>query len=174
MTQDEKQEAVSGLVDLRRPEVIPILLRQARSGDALAQRGAIDLMGRVLEVGTAKFSPDVLAQLTSELLDILKNDKDGTVRSRAASALRHAQGPAVVAALIEALRDRDPWVGSYAAHTLGRIAGAEAIPGLEEYLAQVSQPGQQDAARKAIEAIRGRHAQDEAVRPPVAPANSKD
>jgi len=151
---DEKHHAVSRLVDLRRPEVVPILVRLARSGDPIAQRAAVDLIGNVLKVGSQKFAQEVLTQLTGELLDILKNDKDATVRSRAAGALRYAQGPAVVPALIEALKDRDPWVGSHAAPTLGRIAGAEAIPSLEEYLAKVSHPSQKDAARKAIDAIR--------------------
>ena len=154
VSRDEKHRAVSRLVDLRRPEVVPILVRMARSGDPIAQRFAIDLISTVLEVGRQKFVQEVLTQLTDELLDILKNDKDRTVRSRAASALRYAQEPAVVPALIEALKDPNPWVGSYAAHTLGRIAGAEAIPGLEEYLAKVSRPSQKDAARKAIDAIR--------------------
>jgi len=151
---DEKHQAISRLVDLRRPEVVPILVRLARNGDPIAQRAAIDLIGTVLEVGAPKFAQEVLTQLTGEMLDVLKNDADATVRSRAAGALRHARGPAVVPALIEALKDPDPWVGSYAAHTLGRIAGAEAIPGLEEYLARASQPGQKDAARAALDAIR--------------------
>jgi len=151
---DERHRAVSRLVDLRRPEAVPILVRLARSGAPIAQRAAIDCMSTVLEVGSQKFAQETLTQLTDLLLDILKNDKDRTVRSRAAGALRNAQAPAVVPALIEALEDPNPWVGSYAAHTLGRIAGAEAIPGLEAYLANVSQPSQKDAARKAIDAIR--------------------
>ena len=159
---EEKHHAISSLVGLRRPEVVPILVQLARSGDPIAQRASIDLMGNVMELGASKqtqesqFTKDVLTQLTDELLDILKKDKDATVRSRAASALRYAQVSAVVPALIDALKDGDPWVGSYAAHTLSRIAGPEAIPALEEYFAKVSHPSQKDAARKAIDTIRKR------------------
>jgi HEAT repeat protein len=61
-----------------------------------------------------------------------------------------------VAALVEALKDEDAFVGSYAAHSLGRLGGPEVIPALEQYMQTVPKDTQKDAARKAIEAIRAR------------------
>jgi HEAT repeat protein len=61
-----------------------------------------------------------------------------------------------VAALVEALKDKDAFVGSYAAHSLGRIGGDEAIASLEQYMQVAPKDSQKDAAKKAIEAIRAR------------------
>lgn len=62
----------------------------------------------------------------------------------------------MVPALIEALRDPNPWVGSDAAHSLGRLAGPEAIEPLREYQKIAQTESQTQAATGAIAAIQQR------------------
>jgi hypothetical protein len=163
-TREEKEQACGRLTDLGRPEVVPILMAAAHSGDPMSQRAAIDRISALLE---RKLPPETIATMTDDLIGLLKQDKDTTVRSRAAQALGHASGDKVLTALVEALKDADAFVGSYAAHSLGRIGGPEAIPALEQYVRAAPRDSQKDAGRKAIESIRARASAPK----PAAPAN---
>jgi beta-lactamase regulating signal transducer with metallopeptidase domain/HEAT repeat protein len=155
-TLEEKHAAFYRLVDIGRPEVVPILLAAAHGDEPRSQWASIDSLRTILE--WKKVPPETLAAITEDLLGILKNDKAGNVRSRAAQALEKAPSEKVVAALVAALKDEDAFTGSYAASTLGRIAGPDVIPALEAYLLSAPRDGQKDAARQAIESIRARAA----------------
>jgi HEAT repeat protein len=61
---------------------------------------------------------------------------------------------------VEALKDPNLWVGSYAAHTLGRLGDAEVIPALKDYARRAERESQVDAAERAIEMIRSRAKQE--------------
>ncbi len=62
----------------------------------------------------------------------------------------------MVPALIGALADPDPWVGASAAHSLGRLAGPEAIAPLRQYQQIAHTEGQVQAATSAITEIERR------------------
>ncbi|MBC8869320.1 MAG: HEAT repeat domain-containing protein [Planctomycetes bacterium] len=153
---EEASHACSRLADLGRPEVVPVLVERAKGGVPMVQRGAIGQIAQILEFHAKKLPGQTTAGLKDELIGILKRDRDDSVRSRAATALAKATGEDVVPALLEALKDPDAFVGSYAAHSLGRIAGPEAISGLEAYIQTAPRESQKRAAQEAIERIRER------------------
>ncbi len=66
----------------------------------------------------------------------------------------------VVPALVEALKDPNRWVGSYAAHSLAKLGGPEIIPALEELAKVAERDSQVEAAKQAIAMIRQRAASD--------------
>ena len=172
-TREEKEQAYDRLILVGRPEVVPVLIAAAHSGDPMSQRAAIDNISRLLEnlsgILERKLPPETIATVTDDLIGLLKQDRDATVRSRAAQALGHASCDKVLTALVEALKDADAFVGSYAANSLGRIGGPEAIPALEQYVQAAPRDSQKDAGRKAIESIRTR----QSAPPPAAAAPAK-
>jgi beta-lactamase regulating signal transducer with metallopeptidase domain len=172
-TREEKEQAYDRLILVGRPEVVPVLIAAAHSGDPMSQRAAIDNISRLLEnlsgILERKLPPETIATVTDDLIGLLKQDRDASVRSRAAQALGHASGDKVLTALVEALKDADAFVGSYAANSLGRIGGPEAIPALEQYVQAAPGDSQKDAGRKAIESIRTRQSAPPAAAAPAKP-----
>ncbi|MBE3096862.1 MAG: HEAT repeat domain-containing protein [Planctomycetes bacterium] len=177
-TREEKEQAYDRLILVGRPEVVPVLIAAAHSGDPMSQRAAIDNISRLLEnlsgLLERNLPPETIATVTDDLIGLLKQDKDASVRSRAAQALGRASGDKVLTALVEALKDADAFVGSYAAHSLGWIGGPEAIPALEQYVQAAPRDSQKDAGRKAIESIRTRQSAPPPAAPAAAPAKPDD
>ena len=133
----------------RKANAVHVLLEAAKTSDPQVQRAAID--------GLALLEDDLLKQMiVAGLLGVMKSDHNGGVRSRAAQALGGIGGPLVVPALIRALKDPDPWVGSYAAHSLGRLAGPEAIEPLQDYAKAARRDSQVNSAKAAIAEIKRR------------------
>jgi len=150
---EARSSAARRLARLKHPQRIPALLAAARENNPRMQWAAIDVLGSVAREGDG----ETKAQIAAALVELLKKAPEHTVRSRAASALRHAAHESVVPALLAALKDPNHFVGSYAAHSLGRLAGPEAIPALEEFARRAEQKSQADAAKRAIENIKQRH-----------------
>jgi HEAT repeat protein len=141
------------LVHMKHPQRIPALLAAARDGERRMQWAAIDVLG-----SAAREAPgEARSQIATALIDILKTAPDRTVRSRAASALGNVVEESVVPALVAALKDPNHFVGSYAAHSLAKLAGPEAIPALEAFAKTAERESQANAAKRAIERIKQRH-----------------
>src|SRR5207237_6054407 len=77
------------------------------------------------------------------LIDALGNDRSEEVRRSAASALG-SMGPEAVPALINALRDQDPYTRGYAADSIGRNGpeAKAAVPALIEILKNKDESGE--------------------------------
>jgi len=150
---ESRKYAAWNLVYLKHPQRIPTLLAAARDGDRRMQWAAIDVLGSV-----ARETPgEARAQIATALVEILKSAPDRTVRSRAAGALRNVADKSVVPALVGALKDPNHFVGAAAAHSLGQLAGPDAIPVLEQFAKGAERESQADAAKRAIGRIKQRH-----------------
>jgi HEAT repeat protein len=150
---EARSHAAWSLVHLKHPRRIPALLAAARGEDPRGQWAAIDVLGSV-----ARETPgETRSQIAAALVELLSRAPDGTSRSRTARALGHVGDKSVVPALVAALKDPKHFVGASAAHSLGGLAGPEAIPALEAFAKTAERKNQADAARRAIERIRQRH-----------------
>ena len=109
-------------------------------------------------VGFLEFDPLAVGPLRS-LTDALRRDPDPAVRNAAVSALWIARHATV--ALIEAMRDGDDGVRSFAAMALGKSGDATAIAPLLEALRQDPQWYVRVSAAQAL----GEHATAEAIEP---------
>jgi HEAT repeat protein len=128
------------------------LIDAAKKPEPRMQYAAIDALASV----GANTAPADKGKISAPLVEILKSDPEANVRSRAASALGMVRDKSVVLALVEALKDKDPFVGSYAVHSLSTLAGPEVIPAIEAWSASVDTPDLKDAAMRAIGTIRQR------------------
>lgn len=149
MTRRNAASRMADMAWMRKVSAVHTLLAVMKTPDSPPKWGAID--------GLAKLEGNLLrSMIVSGLVNAMKSDPDRTVRERAAGALGGIGDASVVPALIEALRDPNPWVGSYAAHSLGRLAGPEAIEPLREYQKIAQTESQTQAATGAIAAIQRR------------------
>jgi len=94
------------------------------------------LMDPALGEKTARTLAGALASLgaTDALLDGLRHGPHKKVRAEAATALAGADDPRVYPALVEATRDRYPWVRWYAVQALGKHGDDRAVPMLVRIL----------------------------------------
>jgi hypothetical protein len=147
-----RRNAAARMADMalmRKISAVHALLAVLKTPDTAPKCGAID--------GLAKLEDELLKKMvTAGLVTAMKSDPDRTVRERAAGALGGIGDASVVPALIEALKDPNPWVGSYAAHSLGRLAGPEAIKPLQAYRKIAQTKSQAEAAIEAITKIQQR------------------
>jgi HEAT repeat protein len=134
------------------PETVAALIEAANKEPVQVQRSAIDALGRIgsrLKVGDKH-------TIIEPLVEIMRTRSERTIRQRAVSALGQVGSNSVVPFLIEALGDRDLFVGAAASSYLGRYAGPEAIEALEKYLGQAETESQKRAAGDAIKFIKQR------------------
>jgi len=150
MTRRTAAVRMADMAWMRKVSAVHALLAVLKTPDSPPKWGAID--------GLAKLEDYCLLRpmVVSGLVTAMKSDPDRTVRQRAAGALSSIGDASVVPALIEALRDPSPWVGADAAHSLGRLAGPEAIEPLREYQKVAQTKSQTEAAAGAITAIQQR------------------
>jgi HEAT repeat protein len=151
---EARSYAASELVRLKHPDALVALVETAKKTNPRMQWAAIDALGRLGE----NTPTETKSTVTAPLVEIMKGDPERTVRERAAMALGPIGDRSVVPALLAALKDPSDFVGAAAAHSLGQLAGPEAIPALEEFAQRASGKSQADAARGAIERIKQRAA----------------
>jgi len=134
------------------PETVSALIEAANKEPVQVQRSAIDALGWIgsrLKVGDKH-------TIIEPLVEIMRTRTERTIRRRAVSALGQVGSNSVVPFLIEALGDRDLFVGAAASSYLGRYAGPEAIEALEKYLGRAETESQKRAAGDAIKFIKQR------------------
>jgi len=134
----------------RKVSAVHALLAALKTPDSPSKWGAIDGLATLEDYHLLR------SMVVSGLVTAMESDPDRTVRERAAGALGAIGDASVVSALIAALRDPSPWVGAGAAHSLGRLAGPEAIGPLQEYQEIAQTESQTKAAVGAITAIQQR------------------
>jgi HEAT repeat protein len=142
-----RAQAASVLGEIADPSALPALLEASRSEDLdLRARAALSLDG------FGHSGP--LQELMIGLVEMLDH-ADGAKREDAVFLLSSLQTPSTLPALLKALGDRtNSRVREAAAEALGRSKLTQALPSLEAAL-QDPEPRVRDAARAAVDALRG-------------------
>jgi len=114
-----RRQAADALAQMRRPEAVPYLVPLLDDANPFVRAGAADALG-ILHANAA----------AAKIAELLKKDKDATVRQTAAVSLAYIGDPAGAASLIAAVSDPVPGVRFAAVRSLGVMRVADAVPAL--------------------------------------------